>query len=129
MDHRKLNYIIEKDKYSSPLIDKTFRRITKAKVFTKLNIRYAFHRIYIHPDSKVLTIFGTYYKAHQYKVIPFGLYNGPVTFQRFINSALKSLLNVICTASINNILIYLKNPQQHKEHIKEVLTRLKAVSL
>ena len=64
MDYRKLNRITKKDKYPSPLINKTFRRITKTKVFTKLNIRHVFHRIRIHPDSKELTTFGTHYKAY-----------------------------------------------------------------
>ena len=64
MDYQKLNRITKKDKYPLPLIDKTFRQITKAKVFIKLNIRHAFHRIRMHPDSEVLTAFGTYYKAY-----------------------------------------------------------------
>ena len=64
VDYRKLNRIIKKDKYLSPLIDKTFRRITRAKVFIKLNIRHVFHPICIHPDSEELTAFGTYYGAY-----------------------------------------------------------------
>ena len=52
-----------------------------------------------------------YYGAYQYKVMPFGLYNRPATFQWFINSALEGLLDVICTAYANNILIYSENPQ------------------
>ena len=129
MDYRKLNSITEKDKYPLPLIDEIFRRITRAKVFTKLNIWHVLHRIRIHLDSKALTAFGTYYRAYQYKVIPFGLYNGPATFQRFINSALKGLLDIICIAYVNNILIYLENPQQHKGHVKEVLARLRIADL
>ena len=64
MDYQKLNRIIKKNKYPLPLINKTFRRITKAKVFIKLNIRYAFHRICIYPNSEELTAFGTYYGAY-----------------------------------------------------------------
>ena len=64
MDYRKLNHIIKKDKYLSPLIDKTFRRIIKAKVFIKLNIRYVFYYIRIHPDSEELTAFGTRYGVY-----------------------------------------------------------------
>ena len=60
----KLNCIIEKDKYLSPLIDKTFRRIKRVKVFIKLNIWYVFHRIRIHPDSEELTAFGMYYGVY-----------------------------------------------------------------
>ena len=80
VDYRKLNRIIKKDKYLLPLINKTFRRIIRAKVFTKLDIRYAFHRIRIHPNSEKLITFGTRYGAYQYKVMLFGLYNRSATF-------------------------------------------------
>ena len=129
VDYRKLNRITEKDKYPSPLIEETFRRITKAKVFTKLDIRHAFHRIRMHPDSEELTAFGTRYGAYQYKVMPFGLCNGPATFQRFINSALEGLLDVICTAYADDILVYSEDPRRHEQHVKEVLARLRAAGL
>ena len=64
MNYRKLNRIIEKDKYLLPLINKTFRRIIKVKVFTKLNIRYVFHCICIHPELEELTAFGMYYRVY-----------------------------------------------------------------
>ena len=64
MDYRKLNCIIKKDKYLLPLIDKTFRRIIKTKVFTKLDIRYAFYCFRIHLNSEELTAFGTRYRAY-----------------------------------------------------------------
>ena len=64
VNYRKLNYIIKKDKYLSPLIDKTFRRIIKTKVFTKLDIQYVFHRIRIHLNSEELIAFDTRYGAY-----------------------------------------------------------------
>ena len=64
MDYRKLNRIIKKDKYLLLLINKTFRRIIKTKVFTKLNIRYIFHRIRIYPDLKELTVFSIRYGVY-----------------------------------------------------------------
>ena len=64
MDYRKLNRITEKDKYPSLLIDKTFRRIIRAKVFIKLNIRHAFHRIRIHLDLEELITFSTHYGVY-----------------------------------------------------------------
>ena len=64
VDYRKLNRIIKKDKYLSPLINETFRRITKAKVFTKLDTRYVFHRIRMHLDSEELTAFGMRYGVY-----------------------------------------------------------------
>ena len=64
VDYRKLNRIIEKDKYPLPLIDEIFRRIIRAKVFTKLNIWHAFYRICMHPDSEELTAFGMCYGVY-----------------------------------------------------------------
>ena len=64
VDYRKLNRIIKKDKYLLPLINKTFRRIIRAKVFTKLNIWYVFHCICMYLDLKELIAFGTRYKAY-----------------------------------------------------------------
>ena len=64
MDYRKLNRIIKKNKYLLPLINKTFRSIIRVKIFTKLNIRYIFYRIYMHLDLEELTAFGTRYRAY-----------------------------------------------------------------
>jgi hypothetical protein len=41
--------------------------------------------------------------------MPFGLTNGPVTYQRFMNDVLFDYLNDFYTAYLNDILIYLKN--------------------
>ena len=111
MDYRRLNQIMRKDKYPAPLIDEIFRRIAAAKVYTKLDIRHAFHRIRMHPESEEFTAFKTRYGAYQYKVMPFGLCNGPAIFQRYINKALKELLNIMCMAYADNILIYLEDPR------------------
>ena len=64
IDYRKLNRIIKKGKNLLPLINKTFYRIIKIKIFIKLNIRYIFYRIRIHLNSEELITFGTYYKAY-----------------------------------------------------------------
>ena len=46
----------------------------------KLDIHYIFNRIRIYLDFKDLTTFKTRYGAYKYKVLPFGLTNGPATF-------------------------------------------------
>ena len=41
--------------------------------------------------------------------MPFGLTNGPVTYQRFINDVLFDYLDDFYTAYLDDILIYLEN--------------------
>ena len=71
VDYRKLNALTKKDRYPLPLIDESLERLSKAKVFTKLDIRQGFHRIRIHPDSEELTTFRTRYGSYKYKVMPY----------------------------------------------------------
>ncbi|KAJ3574874.1 hypothetical protein NPX13_g4222 [Xylaria arbuscula] len=82
VDYRELNAQSKKDCYPLPLISETLDRLTRAKLFTKLDIRAAFNRIRMDPASEDLTTFRTRFGQYKYKVLPFGLCNGPSTFQR-----------------------------------------------
>src|SRR6266487_4463576 len=80
INYYKLNALTCKDRYSLPLINKTLVRISRAKVFTKLDICQAFYYICMAPDSKELTTFRTCYRAYKCKVLLFGLTNRPITY-------------------------------------------------
>jgi Reverse transcriptase (RNA-dependent DNA polymerase)/RNase H-like domain found in reverse transcriptase/Integrase zinc binding domain/Integrase core domain/Chromo (CHRromatin Organisation MOdifier) domain/Retroviral aspartyl protease len=129
VDFRKLNSLTRKDRYPLPLMDETFARLSKAKKFTKLDIRQAFHRIRMHPDSEDLTTFRTRYGAYKCKVLPFGLTNGPATYQRYMNDVLFDYLDDFCTAYLDDILIYSENEEEHELHVKKVLQRLREAGL
>ena len=75
-------------------------------------------------ESKDLTIMATQFGAYKWKVLPFGLTDGPGLWQRFINDILWEYLNKFCTAYLDNILIYSSNMQDHKEHVRLVLAKL-----
>jgi hypothetical protein len=129
IDFRKLNTITRKDRYPLPLIDETLARLTKAKIFTKLDIRQAFHRIRMHASSEDLTTFRTRYGAYKCKVLPFGLTNGPATYQRYMNDILIDYLDDFCTAYLDDVLIYSENELEHQEHVLKVLARLREAGL
>jgi hypothetical protein len=129
IDFRKLNQITRKDQYPIPLIDETLARLGQAKIFTKLDIRQAFHRIRIDPDSEELTTFRTRYGSYKCKVLPFALTNGPATYQRYMNDVLFDYLDDLCTAYLDDILIYSDNELDHKLHVKKVLQRLRDAGL
>lgn len=119
--YRKLKELTTKDPYPIPLIDEIMARISKSKIFTKLDIQQAFHRIRMTEDSEDYTTFRTRYGTYKYKVLPFGLTNGPVTFQRFINNILMEHLDNFCSAYMDDILIYSGNPEGHETHVKKIM--------
>jgi transposase InsO family protein len=130
VDYRRLNEITRKDRYPLPLIEETLARFQGAKIFTKIDIRQAFdHRIRMHPDSEELTTFRTRYGTYCYRVLPFGLTNGPATFQRYINDVLMEYLDQFCSAYMDDILIYSQNLKEHKQHVKMILQKLREAGL
>jgi hypothetical protein len=129
VDFRRLNALTKKDKYPLPLIDELLERLSKAKVFTKLDIRQGFHRIRMDPNSEDLTTFRTRYGQFKYRVMPFGVSNGPAIFQRFINNILLDCLDQFVTAFVDDLLIYSQNEAEHELHVKTVLARLREAGL
>jgi hypothetical protein len=59
VNYRKLNARTRKNTYPLPLIGKTLKRISRARVYIKLNIRQAFYRIRMNEESEDLTTFRT----------------------------------------------------------------------
>jgi hypothetical protein len=111
------------------LINETLAWIGRAKLFTKLDIKQAFHWIRMYFNSEELTTFRTWFGAYKCKVLSFRLTNGLVTYQRYINNVLFDYLNDFCIAYLNDILIYSDNKLNHKQHVKKVLERLRYTSL
>jgi len=54
----------------------------------------------------------------------FGLINVLVIFQKRINSVLGEHLDKFIMVYLNDIIIYLENEEEYREHIKWVLKRL-----
>src|SRR5204863_126170 len=54
----------------------------------------------------------------------FRLINTSATFQELINHVLYDYLNEFVITYLNNILIYFKNEENHKKHVKKVLKKL-----
>jgi len=81
------------------------------------------------PESEELTTFRTRYGSYKCKVLPFGLTNGPATYQRYMNDVLFDYLDDFCTAYLDDILIYSDSELEHTEHVRKVLQRLRDAGL
>src|ERR1700719_913554 len=79
--------------------------------------------------DKWKTVFCTCYGAFEYLVMPFGLTNAPATFQRLMNDIFHDLVDVYVVVYLDDILIYSDNNEQHREHVREVLRRLRKNNL
>ncbi|KAF5230292.1 hypothetical protein FAUST_9880 [Fusarium austroamericanum] len=129
VDYRGLNGVSIKNRYPLPLVTEILDRIQGATYFTKIDVKDAYHRIRIAEGDEWKTAFRTRYGHFEYVVMPFGLTNAPATFQHYIHQALRGLVDTICIVYLDDILIYSKNREEHTQHVKEVLKRMRAAEL
>jgi hypothetical protein len=61
-----MNARLKKNVYLLPLISEIFDRFEKAKLFIKLDVCNAFHRIRMNPGSEEITIFRIRFGQYKY---------------------------------------------------------------
>lgn len=124
IDFRKLNEITKKNRYPLPRIDELQDRLLGAKYFTLIDVRDAYYRVRMKEGEEWKTAFRTRWGLFEYTVMPFGLTNAPATFQALINDTLREYLDDFAMAYLDDVLIFSRTMEEHKEHVRKVLTKL-----
>ena len=113
------------NKYPLPRIDILFDQLAGAKVFSKIDLHSGYHQIKIEPCNIPKTVFSTRYGLYEYLVMSFGLTNAPAYFMYLMNSVFMPELDKFVIVFIDDILIYSKNEEEHANHLRVVLQRLR----
>ncbi|KAL3973506.1 potassium voltage-gated channel Eag-related subfamily H member 3 [Sarotherodon galilaeus] len=124
IDYQGLNDITVRNKYPLPLISSAFETLQEATVFTKLDLRSAYHLVRIRRGDEWKTAFNTPRGHYEYLVMPFGLTNAPAVFQSLINDVLRDFLNGFVFVYLDDILIFSRSVEEHVGHVRAVLQRL-----
>jgi hypothetical protein len=124
-----LNKVTIRNKYLLPRIEDLFDQLRGASVFSKIDLRSGYYQLRIQPSDIPKTAFITKYELYEFTVISFGLTNALAYFMYLMNSVFMDYLDKIVVVFIDDILIYSQNEQEHEEHLRKVLQRLRDCQL
>jgi hypothetical protein len=125
VDYRSLNEFTIKNKYPLPRIDDLFDQLKGACVFSKIDLRSGYHQLKTSAFDIPKTTFITRYGLYEYTVMSFGLTNAPAYFIYLMNKVFMEYLDKFVVVFIDDILIFSKNEEEHDEHLRSVLQKLR----
>ncbi|GJW83944.1 putative reverse transcriptase domain-containing protein [Tanacetum coccineum] len=123
--HAKLNKLTVKNRYPLPRIDDLFDQLRGSSVYSKIDLRSGYHQLRVREEDIPKTAFRTRYGHYEFQVMPFGLTNAPTVFMDLMNRVYKPYFDKFVIVFIDDFLIYLKNKEEHEDHLKLILELLK----
>jgi hypothetical protein len=90
-------------------------------VFSKIDMRSAYHQLRIRPSDIMKTTFITKYGLYEYTIMSFRLTNALAFFMYLMNIVFTYYLDKFVVVFIDDILVYSQNEEEHEEHLRMVL--------
>ena len=129
-DYRRLNAVTVKNSYPLPLISELVNKLRKARVFTKLDVRWGFNNVRIKEGDEWKAAFRTNKGLFEPLVMFFGLTNSPATFQTMMNALFEELISRgVVVVYMDDILIFTETLEEHQRVVREVLEVLRKNNL
>jgi len=125
INYKGLNSVTFRDRFPLPNMKDVVDKLQGSSWFTSMDVLNGFWQVQIGEKERHKTAFQTHEGSFEWRVLPMGLMNAPGTFQRIMNSVLKKYLGKICLVYIDDVIIFSKTEEEHKEHVRLVLDELR----
>ena len=129
MDYCKLNAVTRKDAYPLLQIDETLDTLSGSQWFTTLDLASGYWQVELAEEDQQKSAFCTMDGLFEFKVMPFGLYNAPATFQRLMDLVLAGLQWSACLVYLDDIIVLGRDFYGHLQNLLLVLQRIRDAGL
>ena len=124
IDPRPLNKVLKREIHRLPIMEDILPELSKAKVFSKFDLKAGYLHCELDEESSLLTTTNTPFGRYRWKRLPFGLKVSSEIFQKKLQQALEGLEGVECVAD-DIILFGVGDTKEEAEENHD--TRLKAL--
>lgn len=118
IDMRQANNAINREHYPLPTIENILPHLGEAKIFSRLDIKNAFHQVEISERSRYITTFITKHGLYRYKRLSFGICCAPEIFQKILEGILRECVG--CINYIDDIIVFGKTQMEHDQNLDMV---------
>ena len=129
IDYRQLNDVTVKDSYPLPRIVDCLDALSGGKYFSAFDLRSGYFQVSMDERDKEKTSFVTRSGLFQFKVLPFGVTNGPATFQRLMDLTMVGLNYNILLVYLDDIILMSRTVSEHLDRLVMMLDRLRSAGL
>ncbi|GBM93591.1 Transposon Ty3-I Gag-Pol polyprotein [Araneus ventricosus] len=120
IDFRKLNALCKSDSEPLPLMDSLLDKLSKAKIFSSLDLASGYWHVPIHPKDTEKLAFCTNFGLYEWCRLPFGIKVAPAIFNRLIRRILtKYKIDFACNY-FDDIIVYSSSELEHWKHLKTI---------
>nr|XP_039268300.1 uncharacterized protein LOC120343231 [Styela clava] len=106
------------DAYPLPRINNSINEVAKGKIYSTIDLRWAYHQIPISDVDRPYTGFEAAGSLYQFCRVPFGVTNGVAVFQRYMDSFIERENLEGTLAYLDNVTIFGDDQPQHDKRLK-----------
>ena len=129
IDYRKLNDVVQEDKYPIPDIDTILNGLGNKKIFSVLDLDSGYYQVELAESSRPYTAFTTRDGHFHLKRMPMGLKTSPPCFARIMQIALGDLIGKACFVYLDDIIVFGEDRAEHDNNLRVVFQRLRSVGM
>ena len=122
IDMRKANEAIIRERHPIPTVEDALMDLNGSTVYSKLDIKEAFHQLELDETSRDITTFICHRGLFRYKSLFFGVSSAPEKYQKVMTDILRGLKGVINIS--DDLVCHGKNIQEHDQNLFALLKRL-----
>ena len=116
-----MNKVTIKNRFPLPRIDDLFDQLRGALIYSKIDLCTDYHQLRVREADIPKTTFRTPYGHYEFAVMPFGLTNVPAAFMDLMHRVFQPYLDQFVIVFVDDILIYSKSEEEHKDHLWVIL--------